>query len=466
MRTALTVASPRLATRPTPTVIHHRLFSTVWAVTHYEMRLQWRTPVFWVVLALFAGITPLVGFIRAIESSLYPYLGSAPSFLELDALNWTGIAAFYAVLAPLAALFALYRDLRWRTLDLLWTRPITTVTYVAGKALALAVLLAVVSAAGIALYWAVASLRAGTPLPPFLFVVQWGLLVLPTILLAITVCLVLSLLLPHPLLGLAAWWGAVWYLGFYQLCTMLRWQNVFLTTLWYRPGARFGPDTPLLVGNRLIWLGILLGLLGLAPLFYRLRYKVSAGSRMATLWSVGLLSAALIAGGGGSAVLQDGIARVMEPATPIVAATQLANVDVTAYQAAVTLAPASGTLSGSATFTLTSTPGHHAAHRTVLALATNTGLMIDAVTVDGHNVSLQQHLGLTTLTLPDILPRTLRVTYHGFLRISRYNYGSSYQEAGESYGVTDLAEYLGTGLTYLTAAGDWYPVPQTASATR
>ncbi len=442
-------------------------FATIWAVTYYEMRLQWYNPIFWVLVVLCAATIPLVGFVALVVSpSTYVYVGTTPSLIRLDALNFTGVSAVYTALAPLAVLFVLQRDRQRRVFDLLWTRPLTSPIYIIAKALALTILLGSLAAGGEVLYWGLASLRASTRLPTFLFVAEWAVFMLPVILLAIAFTLVLSLLLPHPVIGLAVWWASVWYLSFYQLQDMLQWQNLYLSGVWYSPGVRFGPDTPLLIGNRLIWLAIVLGLLGLAPVLYRLRYSLSAWNKGSTLWVAGLLVGSLAIGIWGVRILDAGVAQVMNPAPPAVADVQSSNVNISGYEAHVDLSPSTSQVSGRVSFTLLPGSRQPTSSQAVLSFITNTGIVVDRVSVGHEAAHLQRRTGLASMVVPEKLPQTVSVLYHGFLRISRSTYGTFNQEAFRHSPGGTSSGYVSPSFTYLTSASDWYPIPQMVNATQ
>lgn len=281
---------------------------TIWAVARYEIALQWRTPLLWAVAALFVAwvIPPLLWAPRA----------DFPSLSPRNPTRWQDVFSFYnftatwcALVAPLPALVVLRRDRDRRASGLLWARPLDAGTYVTGKALALALVLVPLSAGGEALYWVLGSLRRGAPLPPLLVLVEWAGVTLPVALLAATVVLMLSLLLRHPAAALLSWWAAVFGLVYVEVQSIYQQYGGPAPVAFpvhvgpYRLSADVDLYPAVLIGGALIVLAIAIGLLGVAPLLYRLAERSSVLTRVSFLCMAGLICAALVFAVGGAMIL-------------------------------------------------------------------------------------------------------------------------------------------------------------------
>ncbi len=283
--------------------------ATIWAGARYELTLQRRTPLLWVVAALLMAwvLPPLLWAPHADFPSLSPHNPTrwqdAFSFLNFTAL-WC------ALVAPLCALVVLSRDRDRRVTDLLWSRPLDVGTYVTGKGLALALALVPLSAGSEALYWVLASLRRGAPASVLLVVVGRIGVALPVVLLATAVVLALTLVLGHPAAALVGWWAGVFGLVYVEIQAIAqeyggRAASAFPVHVGpWRLSADVDRYPGVLIGGALIALGVALGLLGAAPLLLRLRVRSSIMTRASLLYVSGLICAALLSVGGGALLLR------------------------------------------------------------------------------------------------------------------------------------------------------------------
>ena len=427
----------------------------IWTVARAELRFQRRGPTLWLLALLYLG-APL--FVLGNYQAQRPV--PQPSLIVPFLVNYTGLAIWYALIAPALVLSVLHRDRRRAAL--LWSRPVEGTGYLLGKLLALAMLVGPLTLASELVNWAGSSRLHGVVLPPFLFASQWLLVVVPAVAVGVLVTLALSLVVPHPLPALGLWWGLVAVLELFQPRSMLFWQNLFLDQLWYSPAVRFGPDTALLLSNRLIWLAIVLAL----PPLYRRRYPAVALRRPAALICGTLLLVATLIGAQGVVTMRAATTLLQNPETPAVA-VPVADVNVTAYRADLRLQPDSSTIGGVVGFTLLPTGSRAPRPGAQIALAQNTGLVVDEVTARGVGLVVHQQPGLATFALPFRLPLAVQVRYHGLLRISRASYGGYGMQGGGGYGgsLGTVTSYASAPFTYLINSGDWYPVPQTVSAT-
>jgi len=289
--------------------------ATIWTVARYELTLQRRTPLLWVVAALLMAwvLPPLLWAPHADFPSLSPH---NPTRWQ-DAFSFFNFTALWcALVAPLCALVVLSRDRDRRVTDLLWSRPLDVGTYVTGKGLALALVLVPLSAGSEALYWVLAFLRRGTPAPVLLVVVGWAGVALPVVLLATAVVLVLSLVLGHPA-ALVGWWAGVFGLVYVEIQAIAqeyggRAASAFPVHVGpWRLSADVDRYPGVLIGGALIALGVALGLLGAAPLLLRLRARSSVMTRASLLCVSGLVCAALLFVGGGAILLRGVASNVM-----------------------------------------------------------------------------------------------------------------------------------------------------------
>jgi len=240
-----------------------------------------------------------------------------PSVSPRNPTRWQDVFSFYnftatwcALVAPLCALVALGRDGGRRVSDLLWTRPLDAGAYVTGKALALALTLVPLSAAGEALYWVLGSVQRGAPIPPLLVLVEWTCIVAPVVLLATAVILALSLVLRHPAAALLGWWAAVFGALYLETQSISQQYGGAAPTRFpvhigpYRLSADIDLYPAALIGCALIVIAITLTLLGATILLYRTRERSSVLTRSSLLCIGPLLCTALVVAAGGAIILR------------------------------------------------------------------------------------------------------------------------------------------------------------------
>lgn len=289
---------------------------TIWAVARYEVTLQRRTPLLWVVAALLTAwvLPPL----------LWAPQGDFPSLNPHNPTRWQDVfssfnftATWCALTAPLCALVVPQRDRSRRATGLLWTRPLDACTYMIGKVLALALVLLPLSAASEALYWVLGSLRRGAPVPPLLVIIEWAGVTLPVVMLATVVTLLLSLMLRHPAAALLVWWTAVFGAVYVEARSIYQEYGGTTTASFpvhvgpYRLSANVNLYPAALIGCALIVLGIAVGLLGAAPILHRAVERSSILTRTSLLCMSGLGCTALALALGGALILRGAIGYVL-----------------------------------------------------------------------------------------------------------------------------------------------------------
>ncbi len=430
----------------------------VGAIARTEWRLAWR--------GLGMRLTMIL-----LAVSFLPYLLLANSGPDDGGLS---VLAFAAPLAGLLAAFLIVpsigREKGARTADLTWVRPLSGSVYVAGK-LAAALLIMAVLLAELAILVGVSQVRVGHGVG-YPLVVGVLLVTAPSMILFAGLYVLCAIILPRPFLGYLVAVGLAVLFGLYLNGSMLVLWNPWGHALFYSPALGFGPDWPLLLTSRLVYLGIAVFMIGLGLLVFVRRERRAVTPHGQTRRVLPVIVCGLVLVGLALPRFQAAAAAttlsgpVVQPAA--VSAT------VHGYSLDLQLDPSTGAVQGEARFNLRNvgtTP------IVALPLYLNDGLRIKSATVEGRaasvtNTVLFGRLGVTPALRPGGTA-AIDVSYAGNYKLLHAEYGSIYQglqapshqtAAGPSMSLFQPAVHqslIGDGLAQLFGDGDWYPQPWT-----
>ncbi len=376
------------------------------------------------------------------------------------------LAAFLVVPGPL-------REVRSRVAELVWARPLDSLAYVAGKALAAVLIMAALLAELTALA-ALAQAMGGLPSGAQLLV-NALLAVAPALLFWAALYVVLGALLPRPLPGyvLAILLTIVCVLYFTQ--SMLVLWNPWAVSLFYNKALGYGPDLPLLLANRLFYLGLTLALVGVAVTVWARRERRALAPRRQKP-----IALAIVACGLAVSVLAVPPFRSAVAARTLsgpVVAPVAAPLSVDNYRLDLRLDPTTGAEDGAADFSVRNTGATLVA---ALPVYLNDGLRIMAATVDGRMAVATytpqfDHIALTPALAPGA-SAAIHLAYGGRFKVLHAEYGTTATglqgPAGRTAGQYDSLfqkalhpSYLGEGAAALYRDGDWYPLPWTRGVT-
>ncbi len=423
------------------------------AVARTEWRVTWRGLGVRLVLVLLAA--PFI-----------PYLLLPRTNFDDGGLTiLTFIAPFGGLLAAFLIVPGPRRERQFRTADLTWVRPLDGLTYVAGKVLAALLVMALVLAELVAL---VALTQATAGLGVSLHLGVSALLVTaPTLLFCATLYVALGAALPHPLLGYVVALALTFLCSFFLAQSMLVVANPWTIALFYNKVLGFGPDLPLLVANRLLYLGLALALAGAAVLLFGRRERRALAPRRQGRIALAALLGGLVVGGLGLARFGDAAAAVT--ITGLVTVPPALPLSVTGYTLDARLDPATGDVAGTARFTLRNDGTTPLA---TLPLVLNDGLHLRVATVGGRPapVTSSPAFGHVALSPPLRAGQSALVTlaYGGRFKVLHADYGPTSHGLQTSWSFLSPPlhpSYLYSGLALLYRDGDWYPVPWTRATT-
>lgn len=433
------------------------LAQQIWAVGRTEWRVTWRGLGLKLVLAMLA--LPFI-----------PYLLMPRTSWDDNGLHvFTFLAPLFGLLAAFLIVPAPRRERRYRTAELTWTRPLDSLAYMAGKALAAALVMAVLLVELIVLV-AITQLTAGFSVGPGL-AANALLLVAPTLLCIAALYLLCGALLPHPLLGYVV--ALAWAFGFmfYLAESSIYLRNPNLIAIFYNKALGFGPDGPLLLANRLFYLGLAVMLAGCAIAIFGRRERRALAPRRQVYGALAMLLCGLALAGGGFWSFQGARAAVMIFG-PVVAPRPVA-LSIHGYSLDLRLDPASGGENGVATFAVRNDGASPVA---ALPLRLNAGLTLSAATVDGHAAAVNNSPQFGTVALaPALAPghsTAVRVAYTGRFTLLHAQYGAN--DRGVQNGNANMYElapvafqsYIWNAQAMLYRDGDWFPTPWTQDALR
>lgn len=430
---------------------------TLVAVAWYEWKLQLRGWSFWVIGLFVAAFLVL---------RLRPYTPEA-AFLP------THLAAFsegLSALLPLLLLFlvptALDRDRMDRTLDLVWTTSTTIEVYVGGKILGVLLSVWTLVTAEIALHFLVrlpyiTSLQA---------LANYGRITVPIVFPTVTylTCLYIFLttIFPRPLyfypLVIVYWFVTLTRFG--QPTDVLNFQlvGVFVSDM-----VGFGPDWPLVLGNRAVYILAGLCLAALALLVYKRRERRSLTDPLQRRAVQGLLVGAFLGLIVSSVVFYQAAraATGSEIVSAVPGSTGITNTfQIRQMEAEVHVHPDKGYLQGTATFDIARLAADFPLE---INFAMSPGLWVQAIHLRGDNRQLEwKRLNdkVWRARLPEEIKQqgtfSLRVEYAGRFQLPRLAYQTSGLTSSSYLLREDSPGYIGQGIVFLTPAAHWYPVIQ------
>jgi len=430
---------------------------TLVAVAWYEWKLQLRSWSFWVIGLFVAAFLVL---------RLRPYTPEV-AFLP------THLATFgeeLSSLLPLLLLFlipaALDRDRVDRTLDLLWTTPATVEVYIGGKILGVLLSVWTLVTAEIALHFLVrlpyiTSLQALANYGRITFPI-----VFPTVTYLTCLYIFLTTIFPRPLyfypLVIAYWFVTLTRFGLPTDVLNFQLFNLFTSDM-----VGFGPDWPLVLANRAVYILAGLCLAALALLVYQRRERrsltdplqrravqgLTVGALLGLIFSLVVFSqAARAATGseGGSAVFGS---------IKSTSALQVRQMDVEAR-----VYPDEGRLQGTVTFDIVRLTADTPLE---INFEMSPGLWVQALRLHGDDRQLEwRQLSdrVWRARLPEEIKQqgnfSLRVEYAGHFKLPRLAYQTSGLTSSSYLLREDSLGYIGQGIVFLTPAAHWYPVIQ------
>lgn len=414
------------------------MLTRAWGIASYEWRLIRRGRTFWVSAALLTALAWLV-----LE---WPDL---PRKNPLSAN--TAVMQFLGMLSSLLFIFlftpAWLRELQ-RGHDMVWSRTVSSLTYLAGKMLGMAIaaimaLLPAVSLTGAATLWVFGPQSLKSTVYTFTVILA------PTVAITLAGNAFVSLLLRHwlwiylTLIGLRV--------GILVGIRPLQLTNLTLQGVYVSPLIGFGPDMDLVIWNRCFYLTLALTSIGVAALLFPYREpRIQRPNRFgqATLAVIAIMA----------------LAGVMQSASAFHAATQQAQLSPDAsgeyepgraeradYRLSVVLDLKRNHLAGEAKLTLSgiSTPSPE------LPLQLNPGLHVQHVLSGDHPVVWQRDGKIVfNSPLPEGQSISLTIRYEGRLLVNHRAYDIF---AGRAEHSPLPGGYLGQSTAHLVRSGDWYP---------
>lgn len=414
------------------------MLARAWGIAFYEWRLIGRSRTFWVIAALLTALAWLV-----LEW---------PDLPRKDPLSAnTTIAQFLGMLSSLLFIFlfapAWLRESQ-RGYDMVWSRTVSSLTYLAGKMLGMAIaatmaLLPAASLTGAATLWVFGPQALKSMAYTFTVILA------PTVAITLAGSAFASLLLRHwlwiylILIGLRV--GILVGVGPLQL-TNLTLQGVYIS-----PSIGFGPDTDLVIWNRCFYL--VLGLTGIgaaAILFPYRELRIQRPNRLgqATLFAITImaLAGAIQSASAFHTAMQQ--AQSSPDASREYEPIQAERAD---YRLSVTIDLKRNRLAGEAMLTLSgiSTPSSE------LPLQLNPGLHVQHVLSGGHPIVWQGDgkIGFNS-PLPEGQSISLAIRYEGRLLVNHRAYDTFVRRDERS---PLPGGYVGQGAAHLVSDGDWYP---------
>lgn len=421
------------------------------AVARTEWRATWRGRSLTLVMLILA--LPFIPYL------LLPRTSFDDNGLQI----FTFVAPLVGLLASFLIVPSLRRERRAGLGELTWARPLDSLAYVTGKVAAAVLVMAVLLAELTALV-AITQATAGFSVS-LAIAGNALLLVAPTLLCLAALYIICGALLPHPLAGyLLAIALAFGVMFFFNKSALYLW-NPYLIAVFYSKALGFGLDGPLLLANRLFYLGLTVILAGAAIAAFARRERRALAPRRQVYTALAVLLCGMTVAGSG--VLRFQAARTAVTISGPVIAPTAAPLTVQDYSLDLRLDPASSGADGVARFTIRN---DGAAPVTALPLHLNDGLRLSAATVHGRASAVHNSPQFGTVTLaPALAPghsAAVRVAYVGHIKLLHAQYGEV--QTGIQNGPTSnslqqaiFQSYLWNGQAMLYRDGDWYPLPWT-----
>ncbi|HEU5379772.1 MAG TPA: hypothetical protein VFV38_30480 [Ktedonobacteraceae bacterium] len=442
-----------------------RILSVAWC----EALLQTRSIVSWVMLAVFTLLTVLYARVQVSSSTIYLSNGQ----VAVTVCGYT--ASFVYFLLPFLYVNTFARDRQRKMHQLVWTRPQAAVEYALGKGLGAVGISMLLSWIPLVVGWLTASIARGEVQPVGLWLQMLLVVGAGAVLVTLFGLLCIVLTSPVGLLGALLTAGVVVYVDVVFAKSMLFLKNLTAITLFASPSIGFGPDSSLLLWQRLSYVVGGLCCLSLLALVYQLRERLGVAQFRHVLSTILLLSLTGSMLFASISTYQMVGASYTDPGLmsgkPVQAATTNYNVDVTAD-------PASGDVQGSVSFTLT--PQGKLGPGFIIGL--NPGLhvrRVEALSTSGGDERalpfVETSAGWTRITvqgtnLANGLALNLHINYTGQMVLGRNDYAAPTGGYGQSNGISWSQNYFylsflgqGTG-ELLGTAGSWYPLPLTQQA--
>ncbi|GCE50266.1 hypothetical protein EI42_04744 [Thermosporothrix hazakensis] len=425
------------------------------SVCRYEIRLQLSSVASWLcalIICLYMGVINW-------NMSHNPDM----EYYQETVRQGTGALGILLFLLPFLCLLLFRRDRQRKITALLWTRPLSTTSYVVGKWLAISLLSCLIGWLALLVGWMMfcVVLKTVVSLDPWLLLAAIYAVRIP---LVVGVALFGICLAPFPLLGVVLTSALVIYHFLFSVHSMLDPLNLTATTLYYSGSIGTGPDGALLWAQTGVMAGLALAALALAVLCFPLREPQAMarlGDRLMPLVLLVLCVALLVPG---LLNIQQTSASYRSlgknPVEPVAAR-------VSQFHVSATIDPKAGTIDGTSTFTVTPERGG----LTSFPFALNRGLTIQQLTQGSASLPFHSSAGWTQVELAHTPaakgePITLTVHYRGSLVFGRNVYGmTGGGKQADSVNPLPFMSYIGQGLAFLEGAGsNWYPLLWTQEA--
>ncbi len=246
-----------------------KLFATlrlVGAVAVSELRLQMRTRTLWIICMVSCAAIVLQTWYLASR----PLINQEVGTIVVDA--FPSVESLLLLLLPFLVLNIFERDQRRKVYKILWSRPLITIEYVFGKALALLIINLVLLLPVVCSGWVTLSItwRTAASLTPWLALLPYFVTNNTLVTFFALFCVIL---LPLSLLGVCISVGVVAYLTLFRLRSLILWPNLTGINLFYSPSIGFGLDNGLLQGQFACFLSLTLLTLGLLLLAFLVRER-------------------------------------------------------------------------------------------------------------------------------------------------------------------------------------------------
>lgn len=446
---------------PTTTVSHQNKNQSVhfWqqclVIARVELQLHFRSFLFWTTLIIIILTSLLLSWLTVnMRSGAFHSSISAQSYIaDIAAYQIYNIALPVHVLLPFLLSGTFSRDIRQRTTNMIWLRPLSPFTYMAGKGLActLIALLIGYAALGIAIVYQM-FMQFLLPLDalPYLFLLYTSSLLLITWLSLLCTCF-----LPRPLLGSLLVTGLVIYVDFFAHDTLRELYLLTVQWLFYYPSIALGQDG-LLLTYRIAFIFLLACTLStLCLLIAQWRFRIGnvlrhqvVSTLLLTIIGAGTLLSVFLS-------FQQ-ILPLSQRATVTVPPQLQATTED--YKLNVSVDPSNGYIKGDATFQLTP----QQTGDTQLPIELNPGLTIQTITVNDQVTDFRSTEQWTFITLHQADEHQsfqITIQYVGNTRIAREDYASS----NSPFSSTPLnLSYAGQEFAFLQGrGGSWYPLPWT-----
>ncbi len=268
-----------------------------WGICRFELAYQLRRPWPWLMAAVLLVVSLLMTRDAAVADALYDAIRVNSPFSIAVTTVFGGL--LWLVVAPVVAGEAAARDVATRMYPLTYTAPLRKAEYLGGRLLAAfvlnaAMLLAVQAGIVLATYTPGVNAALVAPFSPAAHLTAYAYVALPNALVATALQFLLATRSGRPMAG---YLGSVLlvFMGFFVASLLLfrrglgtlldpigiRFVVEDVAHLWTtaeKNGRLLAPEGVVLT-NRLVWLGVALGLLALTHLRFRFAHRAEGGGR-------------------------------------------------------------------------------------------------------------------------------------------------------------------------------------------